>query len=146
MRLWNPLLIAALCLMPVISTASADDVTSITLPDTDEGLPGAGPIRRYDWFKGLWNERRAAWAKSVQQDQKAVVFLGDSITQGWGDHLQGAFPGIIQTLSATRNGLARCGLSSQLSDSSKRKPKTFSPSPVLSASSTVKTSPAGDSV
>jgi lysophospholipase L1-like esterase len=68
--------------------------SSIEIPATDEGLPGAGPIRRYDWFKGLWNQRRAAWAKSVDKDQKALVFLGDSITQGWGDDLHGSFPGV----------------------------------------------------
>ncbi|MEQ1907079.1 MAG: GDSL-type esterase/lipase family protein, partial [Pirellulaceae bacterium] len=33
-------------------------------------------------------------AKRIEQDQKAVVFLGDSITQGWGDDLHGAFPGL----------------------------------------------------
>lgn len=66
----------------------------LEIPATDEGLPGAGPIRRYDWFRKLWLERRAAWAKRVQQDQNAVVFLGDSITQGWGDNLSGSFPGL----------------------------------------------------
>lgn len=74
--------------------AEADDLPGIALPATDDGLPGAGPIRRYDWFKGLWTERRSAWAKQIEQDQKAVVFLGDSITQGWGDDLHGAFPGM----------------------------------------------------
>jgi len=62
------------------------------LPATDEGLPGAGPIRRHDWFKNLWSERRSAWSKRIEQDQGAVVFLGDSITQGWGDDAGGAFP------------------------------------------------------
>lgn len=71
---------------------SADDTTGIALPATDDGLPGAGPIRRYDWFKELWNEKRSTWAKRIEQDQKSVVFLGDSITQGWGDDLHGAFP------------------------------------------------------
>jgi lysophospholipase L1-like esterase len=64
------------------------------IPATDEGLPGAGPIRRYDWFRQLWRERRSEWATQVAQDQKAVVFLGDSITQGWGGGLGAAFPGI----------------------------------------------------
>jgi len=67
---------------------------SIRLPATDEGLPGAGPIRRYDWFRNLWQTRRSAWARQVEQDQGAVVFLGDSITQGWGDDLGGCFPGL----------------------------------------------------
>lgn len=71
-----------------------DSASKIGLPATDDGLPGAGPIRRYDWFKGLWTQRRSAWAKRVDQDQKAVVLLGDSITQGWGDDLGGSFPGL----------------------------------------------------
>jgi lysophospholipase L1-like esterase len=64
------------------------------LPASDVGLPGAGPLRRYDWFQRLWRERRSAWAESVAQDQGAVVFLGDSITQGWGGGLGAAFPGV----------------------------------------------------
>jgi lysophospholipase L1-like esterase len=64
------------------------------IPATDEGLPGAGPIRRYDWFQKLWRERRSAWAKNREQDRNAVVFLGDSITQGWGGGLGAAFPGV----------------------------------------------------
>ncbi len=67
---------------------------TLELPATDDGLPGAGPIRRYDWFKGLWNQKRAGWAKRVEQDQKSLVFLGDSITQGWGDDFGGSFPGV----------------------------------------------------
>ena len=63
----------------------------LDLPEKDDGLPGAGPIRRYDWFRSLWKDRRAAWAKRVEQDQKAVVFLGDSITQGWGDEFGKSF-------------------------------------------------------
>ena len=64
-----------------------------TIPATDEGLPGAGPIRRYDWFQKLWHDRRAAWAAERAKDQGAVVFLGDSITQQW-DGLGAAFPGL----------------------------------------------------
>ncbi|MEN9573236.1 MAG: hypothetical protein RL514_1091 [Verrucomicrobiota bacterium] len=64
------------------------------LPETDAGLPGAGPLRRYDWFRNLWRQKRLAWAGRVQQDKGAVVFLGDSITQGWGDNLGNSFPGL----------------------------------------------------
>jgi lysophospholipase L1-like esterase len=64
------------------------------IPATDEGLPGAGPIRRYDWFQQLWRERRSAWAAQREADRGAVVFLGDSITQMWGDGLPAAFPGM----------------------------------------------------
>ncbi len=61
------------------------------LPDSDDGLPGAGPLRRYDWFRDLWRNKRSGWAKRVAEDQHAVVFLGDSITQGWGDDFGGSF-------------------------------------------------------
>lgn len=64
------------------------------IPASDAGLPGEGPIRRYEWFQNLWRERRSAWAGTVEQDRGAVVFLGDSITQGWGGGLGAAFPGI----------------------------------------------------
>ncbi len=64
------------------------------IPATDDGLPGTGPIRRYEWFRKLWSEKRTAWAKRVAQDQGSVVFLGDSITQGWGNELERQFPGV----------------------------------------------------
>ena len=70
--------------------ASADQ---FAIPATDEGLPGAGPIRRYDWFQKLWRDRRTAWAAERVRDQGAVVFLGDSITQEW-KGLGAAFPGV----------------------------------------------------
>ncbi len=66
----------------------------IQLPATDDGLPGAGPIRRYDWFQGLWIQKRTQWSQQVEKDQKALVFLGDSITQGWGDDMGNSFPGV----------------------------------------------------
>jgi lysophospholipase L1-like esterase len=65
-----------------------------TLPATDEGLRGSGPLRRHDWFQNVWRERRSAWAGRVAQDQGAVVFLGDSITQGWEKTLGATFPGM----------------------------------------------------
>ncbi len=76
------------------SAAPAQVRDRFAIPVSDDGLPGAGPIRRYDWFQDLWRERRSAWAQQVGQDQKAVVFLGDSITQGWGGGLGAAFPGV----------------------------------------------------
>lgn len=63
------------------------------IPPTDDGLPGAGPIRRNVWFQNTWAERRAPWVSDVVKDQRALVFLGDSITQGWGD-VGSSFPGI----------------------------------------------------
>lgn len=75
------------------SAARADEPAAIVLPESDDGLPGVGPIRRYDWFKNLWKERRGAWAGRKAADKRALVFLGDSITQGFGDDFKGAFPG-----------------------------------------------------
>ena len=66
----------------------------VEIPPTDEGLPGAGPIRRQDWFQKVWRERRTAFARQRESDRGAVVFLGDSITQGWGPRLEAAFPGV----------------------------------------------------
>ena len=65
--------------------------SSFDLPASDAGFPGDGPIRRYDWFQNLWRERRTAFAERTGQEKGALVFLGDSITQGWGDDLGGAF-------------------------------------------------------
>ena len=92
-------LAAALLLVLMSShTATAqktvETATKFEVPATDEGLPGAGPIRRYDWFRKLWQARRSAWAKEAMADQGAVVFLGDSITQGWGKTLGDSFRGM----------------------------------------------------
>jgi lysophospholipase L1-like esterase len=95
-RLW---LTAGAALLAVGAAApafvqEAASTDRFAIPATDDGLPGTGPIRRYDWFQRLWRERRSAWAASLEQDRHAVVFLGDSITQGWGGGLGAAFPGV----------------------------------------------------
>ena len=79
---------------PQASTPPPARQDRYAIPATDANLPGAGPIRRYDWFQDVWRERRSAWAKRVEEDRGAVVFLGDSITQGWGGALGAAFPGV----------------------------------------------------
>lgn len=79
-----------------VPTAYAQDASAdrFQIPSTDDGIPGAGPIRRYDWFRNLWQQRRSQWAQQVQADQQAVVFFGDSITQGWGDDFGNRFAGM----------------------------------------------------
>jgi lysophospholipase L1-like esterase len=91
-----PLLLGATVTLasPASPAAPTQATDRFAIPATDEGLPGAGPIRRYEWFQSLWRERRSLWAKQVDQDRHAVVFLGDSITQGWGGGLGAAFPGV----------------------------------------------------
>jgi len=78
----------------LISSDLAFAEAKFSIPATDKGLPGEGPIRRYGWFQKLWERKRTGWAKKVEQDQGALVFLGDSITQGWGDNMGNSFPGI----------------------------------------------------
>ncbi len=81
---------------------AAQDRAALTIPATDEGLPGSGPIRRADWFRQLWEQRRIDWAGKVARDQGAVVFLGDSITQGWGDDFGKSFG----TMKAANRGIS----------------------------------------
>ena len=51
-----------------------------------------GPIRRTDWFRGVWKKRRSSWLNEKKaSDQGGIVFLGDSITQGWGEDFKGLF-------------------------------------------------------
>lgn len=64
------------------------------LPVDESGLPGEGALRRYEAYVKRWQESRSRWAQQVARDQKAVVFLGDSITQGWGADFGGRFAGM----------------------------------------------------
>lgn len=94
-RLLHSLLAAAALVAAAVPTRSAEvDPARFRIPAGDAGLPGEGPIRRYDWFQKLWQDKRTGWARRVTEDRKALVFLGDSITQGWGDNMGGAFPGV----------------------------------------------------
>jgi lysophospholipase L1-like esterase len=93
--------LAVLCLSPQLNTKliaqnqeQSQEASRFEIPESDEGLPGAGPLRRYGWFKNLWKSKRTQWAEQVEQDQGAVVFYGDSITQGWGDNMGNSFPGL----------------------------------------------------
>ncbi len=83
--------VAAVSLSLALSMPAQDHRT---VPADDAGLPGTGTIRRYEWFQNLWSSKREGWAQAVEKDQGAVVFFGDSITQGWGDDMGGSFPGL----------------------------------------------------
>lgn len=87
----------ALAFLPTLRFGQAqpsETPSTFQIPETNDGLPGTGPIRRYDWFRKLWEQRRGEWGKRIQKDQGSVVFLGDSITQGWGTEMGGNFPGM----------------------------------------------------
>jgi lysophospholipase L1-like esterase len=46
-------------------------------------LPGRGPASKWGGLPKVWAARHAVWAKTSANDQGAVVFLGDSITEIW---------------------------------------------------------------
>ena len=56
-------------------------------------FPSDGPVQPGIWFRSLWKQLRSDWAKSQESDRGTVVFLGDSITQGW-KTLANDFPGL----------------------------------------------------
>ncbi|MFN0128203.1 MAG: hypothetical protein ACKV19_16125 [Verrucomicrobiales bacterium] len=69
-------------LLSVQSLFAAED--PLKIPDTDEGMPGIGPLRRTEWFRGVWSARRGSWPGKSEAQRGSVVFFGDSITQGRG--------------------------------------------------------------
>ncbi|MCB1064378.1 MAG: DUF1080 domain-containing protein [Verrucomicrobiae bacterium] len=76
------------------ATVTDADLAKFALPASEDGLPGEGDLRRYEGYVKRWPEFRAKWATQVEADQKAVVFLGDSITQGWGTDFKNQFTGM----------------------------------------------------
>lgn len=92
-------------LLPVLlvtgCVSGRKSAASFEVPASGDGLPGAGPITRGDWFQRIWHDRRQAFAQAARHDRGAVVFLGDSITHGWGDDLGGNFP----TLKVANRGI-----------------------------------------
>jgi lysophospholipase L1-like esterase len=77
-------------------SALAADPTHYALPapEAEAKLPGEGALRRYDGYVKRWNTIRPQWATEAAKDQGAVVFFGDSITQGWGTDFRKSFDGM----------------------------------------------------
>jgi len=73
-------------LLPHLAPAAEPNPDQYALPSVEDEatLPGQGPLRRYDGYVQRWPHYRSTWATQVEENQGAVVFLGDSITQGWG--------------------------------------------------------------
>lgn len=80
-------LIIALAGVPDIWAApqSAVATNALEKAPTAALLPGKGPVQQGDWFDAVWGDRRAEFRQRATADTGAVVFLGDSITQGWGE-------------------------------------------------------------
>lgn len=68
---------------PAKMELAASPYTALAMPP-ENVFAGTGPLQLAEWFKKLWMQRRVEFAKATAQDRGAVVFLGDSITQGWG--------------------------------------------------------------
>ncbi len=100
-RVFAPLAVLLPVLLVTGCVSGGKSGANFELPAAGDGLPGAGPFTRGDWFQKIWRERRQAFAQSVRRDRGAVVFLGDSITHGWGDDLGGNFP----TLKVANRGI-----------------------------------------
>ncbi|MEZ5384197.1 MAG: GDSL-type esterase/lipase family protein [Prosthecobacter sp.] len=89
-------ILRSLFLLALLSslTHAAEDRFAYPSVEAEAGLPGEGALRRYEGLVKRWPEFRAKWSQQVAQDQGAVVFLGDSITQGWGADFKGKFTGM----------------------------------------------------
>jgi poly(3-hydroxybutyrate) depolymerase/lysophospholipase L1-like esterase len=74
--------------------------TALALPP-ENVFPGTGALQMAPWFQKLWMLRRTEFARSKDAEQRAVVFFGDSITQGWST-LAKDFP----RLRATNRGIS----------------------------------------
>lgn len=75
---------------PAAKSAATPKISVVT-----KDTPGVGPIRTEDpKFHKLWNERRTHFAELKPEQMGAVVFFGDSITQGWKDDFRKNFPSV----------------------------------------------------
>ena len=85
-------LLIALMFASAALHCEGNEKNPLLIPDSDDDVPGVGPIRRTEWFRGVWKNRRSSWLveKNIA-DKGSIVFFGDSITQGWGEDFKGLF-------------------------------------------------------
>ncbi len=67
---------------PAQMDLATSSLTALAMPPA-EVFPGSGPLQLADWFKKLWQSKRVEFSKKKDAEKGAIVFLGDSITQGW---------------------------------------------------------------
>jgi lysophospholipase L1-like esterase/dienelactone hydrolase len=87
-------------------------------------FPGEGTVQSSLWFRPAWKNLREQWSKDKEKDQGAVVFFGDSITQGWGS-LAKDFPN-FKTANRGIGGDTTRGLRYRVTDVIAVKPKAVS--------------------
>ncbi len=88
------LALIGILLIPSISLNGQENQYALPSVEAEKTLPGEGKLRRYDGYVKTWQRLRSQWATQVEKDQQAVVFLGDSITQGWTPTFRGHFEGM----------------------------------------------------
>lgn len=71
---------------------SQQESFALPTPDEEGKYPGEGLLRRYSNYAKNYPKLRKQWSQQVEQDQGAVVFLGDSITAGWRANFRDKFP------------------------------------------------------
>ena len=76
---------------PAVAVDSATDAS--VFPGWDK-LPGKVPPRSWARLGQVWASDHARWKATASNDVGAVVFLGDSITEGWRT-LAADFPNIV---------------------------------------------------
>jgi hypothetical protein len=90
--LW-PLAIPVMALALAAAPLHAIDGGATPYPDanSEAAWPGKGPIRVFGWMA----EARARFWKQRENDQGAVVFVGDALTSEWdAKQMAEAFPGL----------------------------------------------------
>lgn len=60
-----------------------DSTTDISQFPSLDRLPGKVPPQVWNGLAGVWARDHAKWKATASNDVGAVVFLGDSITEGW---------------------------------------------------------------
>ena len=85
-----PSLLLTCVLAATVLAQTSPDVSKYPDPST---LPGKGPTNVWSGLPGVWARRHQSWAGHAAQDHGALVFLGDSITQGF-EPLGQFFPGV----------------------------------------------------
>jgi lysophospholipase L1-like esterase len=97
MKQSSPVLSFALALVAATIAGlchGADSPFAYPSVEAESRLPGEGPLRRSEGLVTRWPVVREQWSRQIEKDRGGVVFLGDSITQGWGKDFRGHFAGM----------------------------------------------------